>query len=61
MLLLLATYLPIVARDLLNRRTARTVLLWVAGLIVPTTLAMEGSGAIIGMAVRIGLLKGAGG
>ena len=61
MLLLLATYLPIVARDLLNRRTARTVLLWVAGLIVPTALAMEGSGAIIGMAVRIGLLKGAGG
>ena len=61
MLILLATYLPIAARDLVRNRAARTVTLWVAGLIVPIALAMEGSGAIISLAVRVGLLKGAGG
>jgi hypothetical protein len=61
MLILLATYLPIAARNLVRSKAARTVTLWVAGLIVPTSLAMEGSGAIISIAVRVGLLKGAGG
>jgi hypothetical protein len=61
MLILLATYLPIASRNLLNGNADRKVTLWVAGLIVPTTLAMEGSGAIISMAVKLGLLKGAGG
>ena len=61
MLILLATFLPIAARDLVRSKAARKVTLWVAGLIVPTALAMEGSGAIISLAVRLGLLKGAGG
>jgi hypothetical protein len=61
MLILLATYLPIAARNLVRSKAARIVTLWVAGLIVPTSLAMEGSGAIISLAVRVGLLKGAGG
>ena len=57
MLILLATYLPIAARDMVRSRAARKVVMWVAGLIVPTSLAMEGSGAIISLAVRFGLLK----
>jgi hypothetical protein len=57
MLLLLATYLPIAAsRDIAVNKSARKVLLWVSGLIVPIALAMEGSGAIISSAVKIGLL-----
>ena len=61
MLILLATFLPIAARDSVRSKAARKVTLWVAGLIVPTALAMEGSGAIISLAVRIGLLNSAGG
>lgn len=63
MLLLLATYLPIVASNKLSvNKDARKVALWVAGLIVPISLSMEGSGAIISMAVKVGLLfKGQGG
>ncbi|MCF8052888.1 MAG: hypothetical protein K9L59_16750 [Desulfobacterales bacterium] len=57
MLLLLATYLPIVASgDIATNKKARSVLLWVSGLIVPISLSMEGSGAIISVAVKIGLL-----
>lgn len=61
MLILLVTYLPIATRNLARSKAARMVTLWVAGLIVPTALAMEGSGAIISLAVRVGLLNGAGG
>ena len=63
MLLLLATYLPVaVSRDIATNRDARKVALWVSGLIVPTSLAMEGSGAIISIAVKVALLlKGQGG
>ena len=63
MLLLLATLLPIVtAGDLFNNKGARKVALWVAGLIVPLSLSMEGSGAVISIAVKVGLLfKGQGG
>jgi len=62
MLLLLATYLPIVvSNELPSNRAVRKIVLWVAGLIVPTSLAMEGSGAIISIAVKVGLLlKGKG-
>jgi hypothetical protein len=60
MLILLATFLPIATRDSVRSKAARKVTLWVAGLIVPTALAMEGSGAIISLAVRIGLIKSAG-
>jgi hypothetical protein len=57
MLLLLATYLPIAASgNLVASKPARKVVLWVAGLIVPISLSMEGSGAIISIAVKIGLL-----
>jgi hypothetical protein len=57
MLLLLATYLPIAASgNLVNSKAARKVVLWVAGLIVPISLSMEGSGAILSIAVKIGLL-----
>ena len=57
MLLLLATYLPIAASgNLAMSKAARKVVLWVAGLIVPISLSMEGSGAILSIAVKIGLL-----
>jgi hypothetical protein len=57
MLLLLATYLPIAASgNLVTSKAARKVVLWVAGLIVPISLSMEGSGAIISIGVKIGLL-----
>lgn len=63
MLLLLATYLPIAASaNLAGNKEARKVVLWVAGLIVPVSLSMEGSGAILSIAVKVGLLfKGQGG
>jgi len=57
MLLLLATYLPIAAsNNLAKSKAARKIVLWVAGLMVPISLSMEGSGAIISIAVKIGLL-----
>jgi hypothetical protein len=57
MLLLLATYLPIAASDRLgSNKAARKIVLWVSGLIVPISLSMEGSGAIISLAVKLGLL-----
>jgi hypothetical protein len=57
MLLLMATYLPIAAFDNLgSNKFARKIVLWVSGLIIPTSLSMEGSGAIISVAVKIGLL-----
>jgi hypothetical protein len=57
MLLLLATYLPIAASgNLVASKAARKVVLWVSGLIVPISLSMEGSGAVIAIAVKIGLL-----
>lgn len=57
MLLLLATYLPIAAFDNIgSNKAARKIVLWVSGLIIPTSLSMEGSGAIISLAVKIGLL-----
>jgi hypothetical protein len=63
MLLLLATYLPIASsNNLTSSKPARKIVLWVAGLTVPTSLAMEGSGAIVGIAVKVALLlKGQGG
>ena len=57
MLLLLATYLPIAATGKLSSsKAARKIVLWVAGLIVPISLSMEGSGAIISIAVKVALL-----
>jgi hypothetical protein len=57
MLLLLATYLPIIARNnLAVNNGARKITLWATGLLVLTTVAMEGAGAIISMGVRVALL-----
>lgn len=63
MLLLLATFLPVAAsNNLAGSKDARKLALWVAGLIVPLSLSMEGSGAVISIAVKVGLLlKGQGG
>lgn len=57
MLLMLATYLPIIARNnLAVNKGARKITLWATGLLVLTTVAMEGAGAIISIAVRVALL-----
>jgi hypothetical protein len=57
MLLMLATFLPIVAyNNLAVNKSARKVVLWSTGLIVLTAVAMEGAGAIISMGVRVALL-----
>ena len=57
MLLFLATFLPIIAyRNLAANKGARKIALWATGLLVLTTVAMEGAGAIISMAVRVALL-----
>jgi uncharacterized membrane protein YwaF len=57
MLLLLATYLPIAAsNNLTMNKAARQIVLWVTGLIVMIGVAMDGSGAIIAMGVKVGLL-----
>jgi hypothetical protein len=57
MLLLLATYLPIAAANkLATSKAARKVVLWVSGLIALVGMAMDGSGAIISMGVKVALL-----
>ncbi len=58
-LLLIATYLPIVVagKQWIAERSARTLLLTLAALVVLLGLAMEGSGAIVGLGVKMGLLE----
>ena len=57
MLLLLVTYLPIVAaNNLATNKEARKLMLWVTGIIALLALVMDGEGAIIGMGVKVGLL-----
>lgn len=59
LLLLLTTYLPIVAADnLATNKAARKLTLWVAALIVLLALTMEGEGAFIAMGVKVALLAG---
>lgn len=59
MLLLLATYLPIVAaNNLVANREARRLVLWVAALVALLGLMIEGHGAIIAMGVKVALLAG---
>ncbi len=57
-LLLIATYLPIAVagKQWIADRSARTLLLTLAALVVLLGLAMEGSGAIVGLGVKMGLL-----
>ena len=57
MLLLLVTYLPIVAsHNLAANKGERRVVLWVAGMIALVALMMEGEGAMIAMGVKVALL-----
>lgn len=56
-LLLLATFLPIAARDDIKGKTpARTLVGWVAGLVMLLGIMMEGYGAFISMGVKLGAL-----
>jgi len=57
MLLLLATYLPIVAsNNLAANKEARRLVLWAAAIIPLLGLMIEGHGAIIAMGVKVALL-----
>ena len=57
MLLLLATYLPIVARESLHASPgARKLMLWLTASIAVLALFMDGEGAIISMGVKVALL-----
>lgn len=59
LVLLLATFLPIVVKrnNVLQNRHASNLGLAVSGMIVVLAQAMEGAGAIIAMGVKQGLLK----
>jgi len=58
MLLLLTSFLPIVAsNNVAINKAARKVTLWVVGLIVLVGMAMDGAGAIIGIGVKVALLN----
>ena len=57
MLLLLVTYLPVVAaNNLVASKDARRVMLCVTGMIILLALAMDGEGAIIAMGVKMGMV-----
>src|ERR1700757_1698908 len=53
MLLLLVTYLPIVAyNNLAAGKEARRLMLWLTGIIALTALAVDGEGGLIAMGVK---------
>ena len=57
MLLLLATYLPVVAaNNLAENKEARRLMLWLTAGIAGLALLVEGHGAIIATGVKMGLL-----
>ena len=58
-LLLLATYAPIVARDpyILKEKANRVLMMVVSGLVGALVLAMDGYGAIIILGIKMGLLQ----
>jgi hypothetical protein len=57
MLLILVTYLPIVASDnLVASKDARKLMLWVTGIVALLALLMDGEGGLIAMGVKVGLL-----
>lgn len=57
MLLLMATYLPIVAsNNLVTNKDARRLMLWLTAGIAGLALLVEGHGAIIAAGVKMGLL-----
>ncbi len=56
-LLLLGTFLPIVAYgDVVKKKVTRNLVLWTSALVVLMGLAMEGAGALISMGVKVALL-----
>jgi hypothetical protein len=56
LLLLLTSYLPVIAcQDLAKNLEARKLVLWVTALIALLALALEGEGGIIAMGVKVGL------
>jgi len=60
MLLLLATFLPIAARNKLAASPgARKLVCWTAVLVIGLGLMMDGSGAFISMGVKLGLMPAA--
>jgi len=57
MLLLLSTFLVIVtSADLVKNKGAKKLALWTAAFVILTGFAMEGSGALIAMGTKVGLL-----
>jgi len=57
MLLLLSTFLAIAVKGQIDKsKAARSLVLWVSGLVVLMVLAMEGAGAFISMGVKVALL-----
>jgi hypothetical protein len=57
MIVLLATFLPILAsNDIVRNKGARSAMLWMTGLMTVMGIAMEGAGAIISMGAKIALL-----
>ncbi|MDW6005053.1 hypothetical protein [Vibrio mangrovi] len=60
MLLLLATFLPIITgSDLIKQVAGRKVVQWTAAMIIVLALLMEGAGAVISMGVKVGLFTAA--
>ncbi|MEJ2642430.1 MAG: hypothetical protein P8010_22975 [Desulfosarcinaceae bacterium] len=58
MLVLLATFIPILgSHNFSVNRSARKAMLWTTGLAILIGMAMDGAGAIIGVGVKMGLLK----
>ena len=58
MLVLLATFIPIIgSHNFAVNRPARKAMLWINGLAILLGIAMDGAGAIIGVGVKMGLLK----
>lgn len=57
--LILSLYLWLVAvkENFFQNRTARTLALWVAAMVVVSAFAMEGAGSIISMGVKMGLTQ----
>jgi hypothetical protein len=57
MIVLLATFLPILAsNDIVRNKGVRSAMLWMTGLMVVMGIAMEGAGAVISMGAKIALL-----
>lgn len=57
MVVLLATFLPVLAsNDMIRNKGVRSLMLWVTGLMIVIGISMEGAGAIISMGAKVALL-----